>query len=92
MIRLTVLAALAAAVALPASAQEVRISLAAKSPAQIESEVRQAARSVCLRATATESFRIQALDRCVKATVAETMAKVSTVELAAHTGMQYARR
>ncbi|MFN3523889.1 MAG: hypothetical protein ACK4YQ_16710 [Phenylobacterium sp.] len=77
MVRFVALAALAAAaVAAPASAQEVRVSLASKTPEQIEADVAAAARAVCLRATATESFRIQAYGRCVKDTKEVTLAKV----------------
>lgn len=92
MIRFITLAALAASVAAPAMAQDVRVSLASKSPAQIQSDVRSAARSVCLRATASETFRIQAFDRCVKDTLAVTMAKVGDAQLAAAKASTLAQR
>jgi uncharacterized metal-binding protein len=93
MVRFIALAALAAAaVAAPASAQEVRVSLASKTPEQIQADVASAARSVCLRATATESFRIQAYDRCVKDTVKVSLAKVSGEEMAATDGAKLAQR
>jgi len=92
MVRFIALAAVAAAIAAPASAQEVRVSLASKTPEQIQSDVAAAARSVCLRATSTESFRIQAYGRCVKDTVAVTMAKVNGEDMAAAEGAKLAQR
>lgn len=91
MIRLVTLAALAVSVALPASAHEIRVSLASKTPAQIQADINAAARSVCLRATSSETFRVTAFNACVKATVADSLAKASPV-LAAARGAEIAQR
>jgi len=92
MVRFVALAALAAAIAGPASAQEIRVSLVSKTPEQIQADIHAAARSVCLRATSTESFRIQAYGRCVKDTEAASMAKVTGEDLAAAEGAKLAQR
>jgi hypothetical protein len=83
MIRFVTVAALAAfAFAAPASAAEVRVSLTGKSPAQIEADIAQAARSVCLRETAYETLVQDAYGRCVKATVKSAHAKLAAVQAA----------
>jgi hypothetical protein len=86
MIRFVTLAAVAAfAVAAPASAAstaQVRISLTGKSAAQIDAEIAQAARSVCLRETAFESLINDAYGRCVRATVKTAQAKLAAVQSA----------
>jgi uncharacterized low-complexity protein len=81
MIRFVTLAAVAAfAFAAPASAAEVRVSLTGKSSAQIEAEIVQAARSVCLRETAFETLVQDG--RCVRATVKSATAKLASVQAA----------
>lgn len=92
MVRFITLAALAAAIAGPASAEGVRVSLASKTPDQIAADVTAAARQVCLRATASETFRVEALDRCVKDTVKSTMAQVKGAMPAAKAGDELAQR
>lgn len=83
MIRFVTLAAVAAfAVAAPASAAEVRVSLTGKSAAQIDAEITKAARSVCLRETAFESLIQDAYGRCVRATVKTAQAKLANVQSA----------
>ncbi|MFN3512413.1 MAG: hypothetical protein ACK41C_05180 [Phenylobacterium sp.] len=83
MIRFVTLAAVAAfAFAAPASAAEVRVSLTGKSSAQIEAEIVQAARSVCLRETAFETLVQDAYGRCVRATVKSATAKLASVQAA----------
>lgn len=78
MLRTVTLAVLAAAVLSgAANAHEVRISLASKSSEEVKVAVAAAARSVCLSATATETFRVEALNRCVKDTIDATMAQMS---------------
>jgi hypothetical protein len=86
MIRFVTLAAVAAfAVAAPAAAApaaQVRISLTGKSAAQIDAEIAQAARSVCLRETAFESLMNDAYGRCVRATLKTAQAKLASVQSA----------
>lgn len=83
MIRTVTFAALAAlAVAAPATAAEVRVSLAGKSAAQIDADITKAARAVCLRETAFETLIQDAYGRCVKATVKTAQAKLAQVQAA----------
>lgn len=84
MIRTLTLAAMAAvAVAAPASAGEIRVSLAGKSPEQVKAEITSAARAVCLKATASETFRLMALDSCQRDTVAAAVAQIGGTQMAA---------
>lgn len=80
MIRFVTLAAVAAFVAAPASAHEVRVSLAGKSASQIDAELNQAARTVCMRSTAQETLIQNAYGRCVKATLKVAQAKLAQVQ------------
>jgi UrcA family protein len=87
MIRFVTLAAVAAfAVAAPAAAapsvSQVRVSLAGKSAAQLDAEIAQAARSVCLRETAFETLIPDAYGRCVKATLKTAQAKLAAAQSA----------
>ena len=77
MIRLITLAAAAALVALPASAQSIRVSTAGKSVEQIRLEVLKAAKSLCARETVGASFPIEEMRACVKGTVRTTLAQSS---------------
>ena len=89
MIRALTLAASAAALlfAIPASAQSVRVPTADKTAAELHADIATAARKVC-RATIDQ----QELDRCVKLTVAETVAKTGNAALAAAAKLQLAQR
>jgi len=87
MIRFVTLAAVAAfAIAAPAAAApnaaQVRVSLAGKSAAQIDADIAQAARTVCLRETAFETLIQDAYGRCVRATVKTAQAKLAAVQSA----------
>jgi hypothetical protein len=77
MIRLITLAAAAALVALPASAQSIRISTAGKSVEQIRLEVFKAATTLCARETVGASFPADEMRACVKGTVRTTLAQSS---------------
>lgn len=91
--RIASLAVLAAvAISAPASAQGVKVSLAGKTTAEAHAEIVDAARTVCLRETASETFRQSAQARCVKSTVEATLMKVGDTELAAAAGMELAQR
>ena len=77
MIRLITVAAAAALVALPASAQSIRVSTAGKSVEQIRLEVLKAAKSLCARETVGASFPVDEMRACVKGTVRTTLAQSS---------------
>jgi hypothetical protein len=81
MIRLITLAAAAALVALPASAQSIRISTAGKSVEQVRLEVFKAAKSLCARETVGASFPADEMRACVKGTVRTTLAQSSNPAL-----------
>jgi hypothetical protein len=76
--RILILAAAAAAlVALPASAQTIRVSTAGKTPAQVRAEVFQAARKVCQEAVPGYAYRIEEARACLDHTVRATLAQSS---------------
>ncbi len=91
--RIATLAAVAAlSASAPALAQGVKVSFAGKSAEQVHADIVSAARTVCLRETASETFRLAAQARCVKSTVEATLVKVGDADLAAVAGMELARR
>jgi len=94
MIRTLTLAASAAAllVAIPASAQSVTVAAAGKSAAQLHADIAVAARKVCRLSIDQATFYQQELDRCVKQTVAATVAKTGDAALAAAAKLQLAQR
>ena len=83
MIRIFTLAAVAALVAAPASAQSVKIDLAGKSTAQVQAEITKAARKVCGLAVIGASFPREMYDSCYKHAVADAQAKLGA-QLAAN--------
>jgi hypothetical protein len=91
MIKLMTLAAVAAiAVAAPASASEIRVSLTGKSAEQINTEIRVAAHTVCMRDTASDPLFHSAYGSCVRATL--KAAKDKLQDLAAADGEKLAQR
>jgi hypothetical protein len=86
MIRIATLAATAALIALPASAESIHISTAGKSPSQIHAEVSKAANRLCLQETVGASFLVEEMRACVDSTVKATYAQ------AADPGLKLARR
>jgi hypothetical protein len=76
MIRIATLAAVAALVAAPASAQSIRIPLAGKTPHQVNTEVYKAANKLCREMNTGASFPIDAQHICVMNTVHATMAQL----------------
>jgi len=80
---LTLAAAAAALLAAPAAAQSIRVSTAGKSTAQVHADVVKAAKSVCRQATIGATFPHEEMSRCVKWTVAQTIAQARSPELAA---------
>jgi hypothetical protein len=84
--RMLILAAAAAAIALPASAQSIHISTVGKTPEQIRAEVVKAARKLCAVETYGASFPIDEMRACVDATTRATLAQANDpkVRLAAN--------
>ena len=77
MTRIAILAAAAALIALPASAQSIRISTAGKSAEQVKLEVFKAATKLCARETVGASFPVDEMRACVKNTARTTLAQSS---------------
>ncbi|MFC3080125.1 hypothetical protein ACFODL_18645 [Phenylobacterium terrae] len=67
MMKIIAVAALAAAVAAPAFAGDIRVSVAGKSRAQVEAELNAAVRRVCLREIEGQTLKLDAFGRCVDA-------------------------
>lgn len=80
MIRTLTLAALAAAaLAVPASAQSIRVSTVGKSSEQVQAEVEKAARELCAKATVNSTFPAEEMRACLKFTVRTTYAQAGKV-------------
>ena len=78
MIKFVTAAALAAAfVAGPALAEEIRIPVAGKSQAQLQAEIAYAAKQVCFKEIETETLRLSAFSRCMKATLENTQPQLA---------------
>jgi hypothetical protein len=79
MIRFITLAAAAALVALPASAQSpsIHISTAGKSVEQVRAEVFKAARRLCANETVGATFPAEEMRACLKNTMRTTFAQSS---------------
>jgi hypothetical protein len=75
--RIVILAAAAALIALPASAESIHVSTAGKTPTQVRAEVFQAARKVCQQDVPGYAYRIEAARACVDNTVRLTLAQSS---------------
>jgi hypothetical protein len=84
MIRIATLAAAAALIALPASADSIHISTVGKSPDQVRTEVFKAANKLCARETVGATFLIEEMRACVDSTVKATYAQAAdpTLKLA----------
>ncbi len=94
MIRTLILAASAAAllVALPASAQSIRVPATGKTTAQLHSDITHAARRVCRMAVGEATFFHEEMERCVKQTVTATISKSGDPALAAAAKVELAQR
>ncbi|MGH6910663.1 MAG: hypothetical protein ACREE0_09470 [Phenylobacterium sp.] len=81
MIRIITLAATAALLALPASAQSteksIRISTAGKSVEQVRLEVFKAAKRLCANETISSTFPAEEMRACMKNTMRTTLAQSS---------------
>ena len=79
--RIVILAAAAALIALPASAESIRISTVGKSPAQVRDEVNKAAYKLCAQETVGATFRIDEMRSCVAHTTRATFAQTNDPSL-----------
>ena len=84
MIRIVTLAAVAALIALPASAQSptaksIRISTAGKSVEEVKAEVFKAAKNLCANETVGASFPADEMRACMKYTVRTAFAQSSPI-------------
>ena len=82
MIRILTVAAAAALIAAPASAQSVRVATAGKSPEQLHADITKAARKVCTLATVGSAFERQMFESCYKHTVEDAVARAGDPALA----------
>lgn len=76
MTKFLVAAAVAFLSVAPASATEIRVAVSGKSADQLNTEISNAARSVCLKETAGETLRLGAYSRCFEATVKAAQGKL----------------
>lgn len=83
MIRIITVAAAAALIAAPASAQSLRVPTTGKSAEQLHAEIVKAAKAVCARATMGASFPREMKASCIKASVAHAVAQTGNPALAA---------
>jgi hypothetical protein len=79
--RIISLAAAAALIALPASAESIRISTVGKSPAQVRDEVFKAANKLCAQETVGATFRVEEMRACVSQTARATFAQTNDPSL-----------
>jgi hypothetical protein len=79
--RIVILAAAAALVALPASAESIHISTVGKSPTQVRDEVFKAAYKLCAQETVGATFRVDEMRACVDNTVRATFAQANDAGL-----------
>ena len=71
---------LSAAIAGPAAAQEVRVSLADKDPATIASDIHRAAETVCYSAQKDGEVRPQEMARCISDVADDGMSQARAYE------------
>jgi hypothetical protein len=79
--RILSLAAAAALIALPASADSIHISTIGKSPAQVRDEVFKAAFKLCSQETVGATFRTDEMRACVAHTTRATFAQANDPSL-----------
>ena len=91
MIRILTVAAVAAMIAAPASAQSVRVAVSGKTTAQLHTEIAAAAKKVCRQATVGASFPREMYASCYKYAVAQAVAKANDPALAAAAGLELAQ-
>ena len=82
MIRIFTVAAVAALIAAPASAQSVKLDLTGKSNVQVQADITKAAKKVCTLAIIGASFPREMYDSCFKHAVRDANAKLASVTAA----------
>ena len=83
MIRILTVAAVAALIAAPASAQSVRVAVAGKNTAELQADIAKAAKKVCTQAVVGASFPREMYASCFKHAVADANAKLGQPQMAA---------
>ena len=83
MIRILTVAAVAALIAAPASAQSTRVVTTGKSAEQLQADIVKAAKSVCARASMGASFPREMQAACLKASIDHAVAQSRNPALAA---------
>jgi hypothetical protein len=89
---LTIAAAATMLVAVPASAQSMRVAVAGKSTEQLHTDISKAAKKVCMQAVVGASFPREMYASCYKAAVADAVTKANDPALAAAAGLKLASR
>jgi len=92
MIRILTVAAVAALIAAPASAQSVRVPVAGKTTEQLHADITKAAKKVCSQAVVGASFPREMYASCFKHAVADAVAKANDPALADVAGIKLASR
>lgn len=91
MIKAIALVAVAAfAISAPANASEIRVATSGKSVAQLDTEIANAARTVCKRDSAADIMAAHARKACYRVSV--LAAKVQLQQFAANEGQKLAQR
>lgn len=92
MIRVSfVSAALVAALATPAAAGDMKVSLVGKTPAQVEAEIYSAARTVC-RAETEGALKVLTFRSCVRAAYSGAVAQLADPAMASIAQTKLAQR
>jgi gas vesicle protein len=92
MIRILTVAAVAALIAAPASAQSMRVAVAGKSTEQLHVDITKAAKKVCMQAVVGASFPREMYASCFKHAVADAVTKANDPALASAAGIKLASR
>lgn len=92
MIRLFAIAAVAALIAAPASAQSMRIATNGKSTEQLHVDITKAAKKVCNQAVVGASFPREMFASCYKHAVADAVSRANDPALATVAGIKLAQR
>lgn len=70
--------------AVSAQASEIRVSVAGKTPQQVHADIVAAASQVCWQDTRGDDMRIYTYSACVRASVAQAVAKIGDPALTAY--------
>ena len=92
MIRIVTVAALAAFVALPASAESIRVPTAGKTPAQLQKDIASAARQICREELHGASTSVGVVEACVRIVVEATLADPQNATIASLKPVKLAQR